>query len=244
MVDQTEQVQTFFNRPQFYLDKNVGLVIRAQVVRELVNDVPHSKILDIGCGDGSLSLQFQDLAHQITLVDFAVNMLNLAKSKVPKHLVDRITFIQSDFFNYSPEDDFEVVFCIGVLAHVSSLHAAIKKISSYMNGGNYCILQFTDQGQLISRLTLLYYKFLHLLNIKSLYPLTLIRHEEIKEIVEQHDLDIIQKKCYWTTPPGVSRLPSSISIKILTWMNKHRSIAQHGGEKMVLLIKHESAAHR
>jgi len=52
-----EHIKAAFESPQWYLSKNTyNIRIRADTVKHFASRVAAQTILDIGCGDGSLSL--------------------------------------------------------------------------------------------------------------------------------------------------------------------------------------------
>ena len=91
-------------------------------IREMLDGIKKSKILDLGCGDGSLSLQFLPEVDLITLVDFSDNMLNICRNKVPRRMGNRVDFIVNDINLFAPQQKYDVVLCMGVLSHVKSIY--------------------------------------------------------------------------------------------------------------------------
>ena len=66
-----DEVRERFEEPEFYLGKPFGVAVRALVVRRLLGHVEGAAVLDIGCGDGSLSLQFASAGNRLTLIDLS-----------------------------------------------------------------------------------------------------------------------------------------------------------------------------
>jgi len=63
--------RAFFDRPRgprTYLEKRLGIRMRAHVTRRLLGEVTGSAIPDIGCGDGTLSLQYAVPGNRLTVV--------------------------------------------------------------------------------------------------------------------------------------------------------------------------------
>ena len=143
-VQQQAAVREFFSDPQRYLRLDFGIRVRARLVREMLGTVEGLRVLDIGCGDGSISLQFAGEARQITLVDMSPEMLAEAEKHVPSEYRDRVELINSSLDGFTPREAYGVVLCIGVLAHVPSADAALRKIADCLEPGGRAIVQLTD----------------------------------------------------------------------------------------------------
>ena len=63
-----DKAYTHFNNVDQYLRQKFDIRVRAEIVKELMGKLENIDIIDFGCGDGSISLQFQSLTNHITLV--------------------------------------------------------------------------------------------------------------------------------------------------------------------------------
>ena len=80
-------------------------------LREVLQNISKSRILDLGCADGQLSEVAALLGHEVTAVDI---------EGAPK-VTDQITFFQCDLENGLPNDltgKFDVVLCADILEHL------------------------------------------------------------------------------------------------------------------------------
>jgi len=236
-MNHNDYVRDYFNQTYLYLRNNPGLFIRAQVIGKLTKDIPHATILDIGCGDGSLSLQFLDVAEHITLLDFAPNMLELCRQKVPPDHANRVSFVQSDLNNFMPPDSYDFVLCVGVLAHVSSLQSTMRKISRLIKPGGHLLLQFTDQNQWIGRFFSTCGQFSRRLKGLSHYELTPVWSEKLIKLAAENDLTLVKENCIWTTFPGIGKMPISTALYFLKFVNDRISLVKHASEKIWLMKK-------
>ena len=80
-----QQVRRYFAEPDHYLANNARLAIRRLACGQMVQDVDRSFILDIGCGDGSMSLPLLTPQGRLTLLDSSRPMLDRAKAQPPAH---------------------------------------------------------------------------------------------------------------------------------------------------------------
>src|SRR5262245_44365706 len=129
-VSRADAVRRFFDVPQRYLARDYNIRARAYIVSKLLGDLREKKILDIGCGDGSISRQFLSNSNQLTLLDMSENMLQLAKRQTPQQYVQSTRYINSDFVQCGFVGEFDLVLCLGVLAHVNSVPETIQAISA------------------------------------------------------------------------------------------------------------------
>jgi SAM-dependent methyltransferase len=161
MNSKTAQVKSFFIQPERYLLRSqYNIRIRAEVVKGFVGDTCYGSILDIGCGDGSISLPLLRQDMQLTLLDISRNMLSVARSHIPAAFSDQVQLVNDDFMHaeLGPQA-YDLILCLGVLAHVDSPEDVIAKMASLLKPGGSMIVQNSDArhplGYLINRYALL-----------------------------------------------------------------------------------------
>ena len=152
-----ERARTHFANPSPYLTGNYNVSLRARIVKQLLGEISNCRILDLGCGDGTISLQFLAANNHITLVDSSDGMLERAKRNTPSESVTHVDYVCRDIFEFNADARFDVVFCIGVLAHVSSTEGAIAKVADHLKPGGRCVFQITDDSQLIHKINRSFY---------------------------------------------------------------------------------------
>src|SRR5688572_12115819 len=85
------RAKQLFSRPSAYLDSNPFVARRAAIVASLAGTAAHGGILDVGCGDGSISLPLLETCGSLTLVDASAEMLSLAGTRVPAAFRHKVT---------------------------------------------------------------------------------------------------------------------------------------------------------
>ena len=130
MVTKVDHVQTFFEQPQKYLSRrDYEIRLRAETVKESARNSGDMRILDIGCGDGSISCPLTETTR-LTLLDLSSSMLTIARSKVPSDFAENVVTINQNFMTaeFQPQS-MDLILCIGVLAHVPSPEEVSPRLS-------------------------------------------------------------------------------------------------------------------
>src|SRR5674476_125013 len=114
-TDNASHIKEAFEQPQWYLQRTAfNITIRAETVVEFLNGNRCDSILDIGCGDGSLSLRLLNSNSHVTFLDQSQTMLNIVRSRVPGEFSSQISMLNSGFMEarLAPES-FDLIICVG-----------------------------------------------------------------------------------------------------------------------------------
>ncbi|MDQ1258075.1 MAG: hypothetical protein QG656_2684 [Candidatus Hydrogenedentes bacterium] len=87
----------------------------AQVQAALKDARPSGKILELACGTGLWSQQLLPFSDDLTVVDASPEMLDLCRRRLDS---ETVTFIQSDLFEWQPDETYDFVFFSFWLSHV------------------------------------------------------------------------------------------------------------------------------
>lgn len=92
-----------------------------------------SRVLDIGCGVGSVDLYLVSLGNQVTGIDISKKAIDMAKksSKILK-LDEHVIFNVIDFPKNIPKGVFDVVICSEILEHLIDDNGAILAIKKLL----------------------------------------------------------------------------------------------------------------
>ncbi|MCI0561550.1 MAG: class I SAM-dependent methyltransferase [Nitrososphaera sp.] len=204
-----QQVRAFFETPKNYLGRReFDIRIREETVQDFTRGGTFADILDIGCGNGviSLPLLMRGQCQQLAMLDISDNMLALAKEMIKPDLRHKVEFINENFmtFDFGPKR-FDLVLCIGVLAHVDSPEEILKKIAEVLKPSGSLILEITDSYHPVGRVIALYHSLLNFLR-PSTYALNRLRIGDIIRTCLKYRL--IPAACYRYSlpPPGSHRL--------------------------------------
>jgi ubiquinone/menaquinone biosynthesis C-methylase UbiE len=217
MITKVDQVQSVFEQPERYLSRRAFEIrIRAETVEELAKRSGDIRILDIGCGDGSISLPLLTESTRITLVDLSSSMLSIARSKVPPELAENVETVNRDFTTAELKpQSFDLILCIGVLAHVASPADFIAKMVSLLRPGGSIIVECTDSHHLLTRMVSAFSKAWGLLR-PATYALNDVSYSEIIRIFGHYRLQSKSEFRYAAPLPGSYRLLSQDLLYKLT----------------------------
>ena len=109
------------------------------------------KVLEVGCGRGSLSCYFSDAGYDCTLVDLSKNAIEVAKRIFEKNNLDA-NFVVGDANNLEmSRDTFDVVYSIGLLEHFEDIEVPIKEQIRVLRPGGiwfgYIVPEYKDNIQ-------------------------------------------------------------------------------------------------
>ena len=92
-------VKSYFEKPSRYLSRQADIRIRMDTVKEFTAGANATHLLDIGCGDGSISLPFLNSQTHLTLLDLSSSMASIARSRVPRHLAGNVEVRSENFMH-------------------------------------------------------------------------------------------------------------------------------------------------
>lgn len=202
-------VRTFFEDPRRYLPGRLfDVKVRAETVAEMLEGIEFKSVIDIGCGDGTISLPLLTAGKRLTLLDLSTSMTKLAQSNVPAGLQGNVTCVNQDFMQAKFEDGcFDVVVCIGVLAHVDSVPDFLGKVSRVLKPGGVLVLEFSDCKHFTGRLLRGYQKLCALRKPRP-YPLNALSIRRVRKWAAEQQLRIDSQFRYIQPLPFISRVMS------------------------------------
>jgi ubiquinone/menaquinone biosynthesis C-methylase UbiE len=123
----------------------------SELIKKETNHNNGKKVLEIGCGRGSLSCYFSDANYDCTLLDLSENVINIAKEIFSKNNLNA-NFIVGDANNLNIENDsFDIIFSIGLLEHFEDIVKPLsEQIRVLAKGGiwfGYIVPEYIDNVQ-------------------------------------------------------------------------------------------------
>ena len=160
--DVTETVKAFYEDtpfPNYQEHESLRSLIdksrRGGYGHMLQESIPfNSTILEVGCGTGQLSNFLGISSRRVIGTDLCLNSLGLGEEFRRKHDLRRVAFLQMNLFRpvFKPEQ-FDVVFCSGVLHHTSDPFGGFRGLVPLVKpGGHIVIGLYNTWGRLMTDL--------------------------------------------------------------------------------------------
>lgn len=231
-ADREQQVVDFFAAPDNYLAGNAAQgSVRAQVISELVSPSDGLDVIDLGCGDGGLSLQFVDRARSITLVDRSKGMLEVARASTPDEWRDKVSYEVADLDGFRSNDSFDIVLCVGVLAHVPSVPRVLDLVAGLVAHGGRCAVQLSDSDRWLEPALYAYS------TARGRHATNRMSVSTLRADVERLGLSFERTIHYGLPVPGAGRLPGTLAAGLQHASWKRPKLARHAVEAVMLFSR-------
>ena len=232
-ASQVERARTYFSEPDRHLGKRFSVEMRAQIARRLLGHLDGARLIDLGCGDGTISLQFTE-ARELTLIDVSENMLARAQAALTPVTTTRAVLRLGDAFSMDLAPPYDVVLMIGLLAHVDSVDQALARAADLLVPGGRLVAQLTDADHPIARLlTATARRRLRTVGYQ-MHPTAL---PAVKRAAAKAGLVVVTDFRYATALPGMGRLPSSWLSAYQRLLVDRPSLRRVGWEHLILFVK-------
>jgi ubiquinone/menaquinone biosynthesis C-methylase UbiE len=239
MPSMSAQAKAVFDNTERYLRNSYLIKSRALIVKEFLGDVRHSRILDVGSGNGGVSNQFLYGDNHVTMLDLSAQMLERARHNTPPEKREHVAYVNANILDFTPDIHYDVVLCLGVLAYVDSVEAAIARVAELLRPGGRCILEINDSGQVSGKLLDCYRSLRHFFKLPLRLPADMnkITLPEVVALTARHNLKLKSVRRHLLLLPGMRRLPVGWLLKYNLFVLKHPSLATHGSEAILLCAK-------
>jgi 2-polyprenyl-3-methyl-5-hydroxy-6-metoxy-1,4-benzoquinol methylase len=223
------RAKRYFSDENYHIE-NYMSVRRAEIVRELVaGTIKGARVLDLGSGSGIVSVPLLPDCSHLTLVDYSPAALDIARSRIGPKLMKKVDLKVGDILNFQGEKPYDLVLCIGVLAHVDSTEEALRAVTRNLASGGQCIVQMTPPENpltWLSRGTEL---------IRNLrYRRTPTR--EVMETAERLGLRFVRKRRHFLVVPGARRFLGKHLLAYDRWVT-NSPLARFGTSDLILFRK-------
>lgn len=113
------------------------------------------KILDIGCGAGTLSLYYAKKGNNVTGIDISKNAVGSANESAKILRLNNVRFSQVNFPKSLPVGKYDFIILTEVLEHLKDDELALRKINSLLNKGGILFISTPSQNAPLYKLGLL-----------------------------------------------------------------------------------------
>jgi ubiquinone/menaquinone biosynthesis C-methylase UbiE len=231
------EVKKVFDLPNYLINSADRIIVRTEIIADLIGSIEGKKILDLGCGDGSLSINYI-AKNNITYVDFSKTMLSLANAKIPEEYLSNAIFIEESITNLKLNDKFDYIICIGLVAHVDNVDLLFEKIFSYLPPGGRLIVETTPNPFPLGKFFFPYYKLRNKLRkINFEYKKNRINIFELNAKLKEGGLTMQIHKTFSIHLPSFSHWSPAVKLWFTRKTLTNRFLSQFGSEHILMYIK-------
>jgi ubiquinone/menaquinone biosynthesis C-methylase UbiE len=229
-----DEVKEYFDNTDEYLKGNPIIQIRKKIILELVGEFKDKQIIDIGCGNGELSI---DLIknNSITFLDISSKMLDLVRANISGGHLSSASFVNSDILNFKTDQTFDLVLCIGVIAHVDNISGLLEKLKEITKEDGTILLQYSASEKFISIFNRLKYALFSKDDYR--YKINYISSFLLKKLINKLKLKPIKKVKYLPVSPLFSVFSYGKKIKYLNFFYKCKLFSFLNSEIILCLSK-------
>lgn len=123
----------------------------SEIIKKQKNFNKGKRVLEIGCGRGSLSCYFSDSGFDCTLVDLSKKVIDVAKNIFKKNKLNaRFSVDDTNSLKFS-DNSFDIIFSIGLLEHFEDIKKPLKEQIRVLDKGGiwfgYIVPKYTHNIQ-------------------------------------------------------------------------------------------------
>ena len=157
------------------------------------------RILDYGCGTGTLSIRFAGEVKEIHGIDFAAGMIEVAQRKAAERGVQNARFMQATIFDPRLERrSYDVVLAWGIMHLVDNRELVMKRINELLKPGGVVVSATECMGEKKTPITSL----LSFLMKIGIFPISLqyFTVAELEKSVSGAGFQTVQKEIMGDNP--------------------------------------------
>ncbi len=229
--NKSNEVKSFFDQTHIYLHKDFGVSVRAEIAWDLLADrIEGKRVIDVGCGNGDVTLRYLDKVEQLDYLDISDKMLELVKSKVPENMASKVAFFNCDLEQLDVTKKYDIIVAYGLIMHVNSPFESLKKMSELLEPGGLLLTQYTNYSHPISR-------FNKFLRRERNYSINKIDKKIFKDLTSKLGFKVLKSFSYSWMVSGLGFLPTSVLYKFHKWTYKNKFVGSLGMDDVYLLTK-------
>ncbi len=107
-------------------------------IEENISLKENSRILDAGCGPAGIFIALRE--YDVTAIDPLLDQYNDNLNHFKRELYPSTTFETVELENFNRKEDFDLIFCINAINHVSDLKTAFEKLHQSAKTGGIMVV--------------------------------------------------------------------------------------------------------
>ena len=133
---------------------------------------------------------------------------------------------------YVPDAPYDVVLCIGVLAHVASVPSAVARVADALRCGGRSVIQITDDASALGWLLNRYGQ----VRLRSRKLNRMSRHA-LEALAAGERMSVLDRRRYGLLLPGLGKLPASVEFALERHIAQSPRHARLGAELLMTFVK-------
>ncbi len=133
-------------------DKNFTYRHILQILNKYITS--SQKILDIGCGAGTLCLYYAHRGNAVVGIDISQTAINRAKKSASLLKLKKAKFEKMDFPNKTPQEQFDFIIFTEVIEHLENDELALNKIYKLLKKNGMAFISTPSRNAPLHRLGL------------------------------------------------------------------------------------------
>ncbi len=140
--------KTFFHKRYSEKDYKFTFKYDKGILNQILKLKGDGKILDLGCGEGGLSLKLAEKGFDVTCVDISKTAINKIQREAKKRKI-KINAIESDLKDYKIKNNYDLILALGIIHFLGNMgEGYIRKIQRHTQKGGINIIDAFINGWL------------------------------------------------------------------------------------------------
>lgn len=164
IVDEIKNFYSRINFPGRYQQQDIEFYQHYGIHNLYLKEIDKSmsdniEVLDVGCGTGLISNVFASKYpnSNFTSLDFS-DSIDYAKKFANENNITNVSWIKTDFLNFTTNKQYDVIICCGVLHHIPEYKVALEKLKLLLKPKGQLILAvYNPFGKILKRLITIKY---------------------------------------------------------------------------------------
>lgn len=198
------QAERFWDKLSMFYDKETKRFdwLNAKVLSNTNRYLKGSdKLLDCGCGTGTMTIQMAKYVNQLYAFDISSNMIEIAKEKANKHDIININFLKTDINNdqYGRES-FDIITVFNLLHLLEDRQKVYKRINELLKAKGFFISVTPCSGEkktsintIFESIKMLYFLFtkVKMVPIRTFSKVSGFKKQELEKSISSEYFQII-----------------------------------------------------
>lgn len=202
-----------------------------QIFSGKIHREPQFTVLDLGCGDGSITLELAKHVKEVTALDISQKMLDLIAKKAENEGIKNINYLKSTIEDLNPDQKeiYDVIIASRSLNGIYDLKNELRKINDLSRGYVYMTFWGASSNEferdVCDFMDIEYHQHPdYIYPINMLYQLGIYANIEVldnKKSPIYNNLEDAMERCMWRLGWNVDEIKSEDEIKLRNYLKEN-----------------------